>query len=91
MMVAVVRPAAPGPIVLGTDFGPVSAAAERAAIRVAAQRGADLVIVHAIDTGTLRLPGGRWRERVGLPQGATPAGYRRCGRSIQAESAGRSI
>ena len=64
MMVAAVRPAAPGPIVLGTDFGPVSAAAERAAIRVAAQRGADLVIVHAIDSGTLRLPGGRWRERV---------------------------
>ena len=24
----------------------------------------DLVIVHAIDARTLRLPGGRWRERV---------------------------
>jgi len=52
------------PIVLGTDFGPVSAAAERAAIRAAAVGGVDLVIVHAIDAGKLRLPGGRWRERV---------------------------
>jgi nucleotide-binding universal stress UspA family protein len=64
IVVAAERPTAPGPIVLGTDFGPVSAAAERAAIRAAAERGADLVIVHAIDARTLRLPGGRWRERV---------------------------
>jgi len=52
------------PIVLGTDFGPVSAAAERAAIRIAARGGADLVVVHAIDAGRLRLPGGLWRERL---------------------------
>jgi nucleotide-binding universal stress UspA family protein len=64
--VAVVRPPedAPGPIVLGTDFGPVSGAAERAAIHAAAQTGSELVIVHAIDAGRLRLPGGRWRTRV---------------------------
>ena len=68
-MTAVTSPTAPGPIVLGTDFGPVSAAAERAAIRVAAERGADLVIVHAIDARTLRLPGGRWRERVDQARG----------------------
>ena len=53
-----------GPIVLGTDFGPVSAAAELRAIQSAAAAHADLVIVHAIDPGRLRLPGGRWRERV---------------------------
>ena len=53
-----------GPIVLGTDFGPVSAAAERAAIRAAAKAGRELVVVHAIDAGRLRLPGGRWRARV---------------------------
>jgi nucleotide-binding universal stress UspA family protein len=53
-----------GPIVLGTDFGAVSAAAEDAAIRAAASEGTDLVIVHAIDPGRLRLPGGQWRERM---------------------------
>jgi nucleotide-binding universal stress UspA family protein len=53
-----------GPIVLGTDFGPVSAAAERAAIQLAAQRGAGLLVVHAIDPGRLRLPGGLWRQRI---------------------------
>jgi nucleotide-binding universal stress UspA family protein len=53
-----------GPIVLGTDFGPVSEAAEAAAIRAAANRRVDLVVVHAIDPGRLRLPGGRWHARV---------------------------
>jgi nucleotide-binding universal stress UspA family protein len=52
------------PILLGTDFGPVSRAAERAAIRAAARSGQDLVIVHAIDASRLRLPGGRWRTRL---------------------------
>lgn len=52
------RGVAHGPIVLGTDFGPASAAAERAAIRTAAARGADLVIVHAIESGRLRMPSG---------------------------------
>jgi nucleotide-binding universal stress UspA family protein len=57
-------PSRPGPIVLGTEFGPVSAAAERAAIRYARRDGVPLVIVHAIDPGRLRMPGGRFRERV---------------------------
>jgi nucleotide-binding universal stress UspA family protein len=52
---AVERPPVGGPILLGTDFGPVSAAAERAAIGQA---------VHAIDTRRLRLPGGRFLMRV---------------------------
>jgi nucleotide-binding universal stress UspA family protein len=52
------------PILLGTDFGPTSAAAERAAIALAAERRTELVVVHAIDPGRLRLPGGLWRERV---------------------------
>ncbi len=55
---------AAGPIVVGTDFGPVSAAAERAAIGTAARLGVDLVVVHAIDARRLRLPGGRWLTRV---------------------------
>ena len=53
-----------GPIVLGTDFGPVSEAAEAAAIRAAADRHVELVVVNAIDPGRLRLPGGRWHARV---------------------------
>jgi nucleotide-binding universal stress UspA family protein len=57
-------PTTAGPIVLGTDFGPASAAAERAAISLAAAWGADLVIVHAIDARRMRLPGGLWRQRV---------------------------
>ncbi|HEY7131919.1 MAG TPA: universal stress protein [Candidatus Limnocylindrales bacterium] len=53
-----------GPVLLATDFGAVSSAAERTAIRLAASQAADLVVVHAIDPGRLRLPGGLWRERV---------------------------
>jgi nucleotide-binding universal stress UspA family protein len=61
---AVALPDARAPIVLGTDFGPASRAAERAAIRAAATERRDLVVVHAIDPGRLRLPGGRWRLRI---------------------------
>jgi nucleotide-binding universal stress UspA family protein len=53
-----------GPVVLATDFGAVSAAAERVAIVMASSASVPLVIVHAIDPGRLRLPGGRFRERV---------------------------
>jgi len=52
------------PIVLGTDFGPASARAEGVAIRAAAAEHRELVVVHAIDPGRLRLPGGRWHHRV---------------------------
>jgi nucleotide-binding universal stress UspA family protein len=58
-------PARPlGPIVLATEFGTVSSAAERLAIRMAFEAGVPLVIVHAIDPGRLRLPGGRYRQRI---------------------------
>jgi nucleotide-binding universal stress UspA family protein len=53
-----------GPIVLGTDFGPASRAAEQVAIRAARDERRDLVIVNAIDPGRLRLPGGLWRRRI---------------------------
>ncbi|HEX2754047.1 MAG TPA: universal stress protein [Candidatus Limnocylindrales bacterium] len=55
---------APGPIVLGTEFGSVSSAAERVAIRLAKRAGVPLLIVHGIDPGRLRLPGGRFSQRV---------------------------
>ena len=53
-----------GPIVLGTEFGAVSSAAERVAIRLARQADVPLLIVHGIDPGRLRLPGGRFSQRV---------------------------
>jgi nucleotide-binding universal stress UspA family protein len=53
-----------GPVVLGTDFGPVSARAEGVAIELARESGLPLVIVNAIDPGRLRLPGGRFLQRV---------------------------
>jgi nucleotide-binding universal stress UspA family protein len=59
-----VTPMTRGPIVLGTEFGPVSAAAERVAIRHARREGVPLVIVHAIDPGRLRGPAGIFRQRI---------------------------
>ena len=53
-----------GPIVLATEFGAVSSAAELVAIRMASEAGVSLVIVHAIDPGRLRLSGGRFRLRI---------------------------
>jgi len=53
-----------GPILLGTEFGPVSSAAERVAIDLAARARVPLLIVHVIDPGRLRLPGGRFAQRV---------------------------
>ncbi len=53
-----------GPIVLGTDFGPVSARAEQVAIGLAAVGHVPLIIVNAVDTGPLRLPGGLFVQRV---------------------------
>jgi nucleotide-binding universal stress UspA family protein len=58
------HPQVTGPIVLGTEFGSVSAAAERVAIELARNAGVPLLIVHGIDPGRLRLPGGRFFQRV---------------------------
>jgi nucleotide-binding universal stress UspA family protein len=64
MPAAEVTPMIRGPIVLGTEFGAVSAAAERVAIRHARRDGVPLVIVHAIDPGRLRGAGGLFRQRI---------------------------
>ena len=53
-----------GPILLATEFGAVSSGAERVAIRLAAQAGVPLLIVSVIDPGRLRLPGGRFAQRI---------------------------
>ncbi len=57
-------PAPVGPIVLGTEFGSVSMAAERVAIEQARRADVPLIIVHGIDPGRLRLPGGRFLQRI---------------------------
>jgi nucleotide-binding universal stress UspA family protein len=62
-----------GPILLGTEFGSVSSAAERVAIRLAAQARVPLLIVHGIDPGRLRLPGGRFAQRVDQARAARQA------------------
>ena len=62
-----------GPIVFGTEFGVVSTAAERVAIRLASAAGVPLVVVHAIDPGRLRLPGGRFLLRVDQARSAREA------------------
>lgn len=67
-------PAAPmGPIVLGTEFGPVSTPAERVAIELARRARVPLLIVHGIDPGRLRLPGGRFLQRVDQARAARQA------------------
>ncbi len=65
--------ASTGPIVLGTEFGPVSSAAERVAIRLASSAGVPLLVVHGIDPGRLRLPGGRFLQRVDQARAARQA------------------
>jgi nucleotide-binding universal stress UspA family protein len=62
-----------GPIVLATEFGAVSSAAERVAIRRAVEAGVPLLIVHAIDPGRLRLPGGLFSQRVDQARAARQA------------------
>ena len=69
-------PPSVGPIVLGTDFSPVSAAAERVGIRLAQRAGVPLVIVHAIDPGRLRLPGGLVRQRLDQARASREAAAR---------------
>lgn len=62
-----------GPIVLGTEFGSVSAGAERIAIGLAMRAGVPLLIVHGIDPGRLRLPGGRFLQRIDQARAARQA------------------
>ncbi len=52
------------PVMLATDLGPTSDGAEAAAIDLAAERGAPLVILSVIDLSRLRLPSGIWHTRV---------------------------
>lgn len=62
-----------GPVVFATEFGVVSTAAERVAIRAASAAWVPLVVVHAIDPGRLRLPGGRFLLRVDQARSAREA------------------
>jgi nucleotide-binding universal stress UspA family protein len=73
-----------GPILLATEFGVVSSAAERVAIRMALDAGVPLVIVHAIDPGRLRLPGGRFRQRIDQARAAREHDTNAIGRRVRA-------
>jgi nucleotide-binding universal stress UspA family protein len=53
-----------GPIVLGTDLRPEAAAPENRALDLAVSAGRPVVVVHAIDAARLRLPGGRFLQRI---------------------------
>lgn len=61
-------PLAAGPavraVLLATDLGPASAAAADQAIALAAQLGAQLVVLSVVEVGRLRLPGGAFSARV---------------------------
>ena len=56
-------------VVLATDLSPTSAAATAAALDLAGTLGARLLAVSVIDPGSLRLPGGRFRQRVDQVRG----------------------
>jgi len=51
-------------VLLATDLTGASAAATDEAFALAQRLGAALLVVSVIDPGSLRLPGGRWTERV---------------------------
>jgi len=51
-------------VILATDLSPTSEAATTAALDLAGSLGARLLAVSVIDPGSLRLPGGRFRQRV---------------------------
>ena len=51
-------------VVLATDLSATSEAATTAALDLAGTLGARLLAVSVIDPGSLRLPGGRFRQRV---------------------------
>jgi nucleotide-binding universal stress UspA family protein len=51
-------------VLLATDFSPASAAATNEAFELAARLDATLLAVSVIDPNKLRLPGGRFEQRV---------------------------
>jgi nucleotide-binding universal stress UspA family protein len=53
-----------GKLLLATDLSPASSAATEQAFELAAQLGSPLLVVSVIDPGQLRLPGGRFGQRV---------------------------
>lgn len=59
-----VVPSGHATVLLATDLSPASEPATEWALEMARRLGATLLAVSAIDPGTLRLPGGRFRARV---------------------------
>ncbi|MGH2512533.1 MAG: universal stress protein [Candidatus Limnocylindrales bacterium] len=58
------RPSQVRRVLLATDLRPISERAAEHAIALAAQAGAELIVLSVIDPASLRLPGGRFLRRV---------------------------
>lgn len=62
---------------LATDLSAASNAATDEAFDLARRLGTELLVVSVIDPGTLRLPGGRWSERMDQVRARREAGAQR--------------
>ena len=61
-------------VLLATDLSVVSAKAVDAAIALAIEHGAQLIVMSVVDTSRLRLPGGRFLRRVDQERARIEAG-----------------
>ncbi len=61
-------------LMLATDLTPASGRAAEEAIRMAADSGAQLIVLSVIDHGRLRLPGGRFLRRIDQERARIEAG-----------------
>ena len=71
-------------LLLATDLSPASERAADEAIRLAAESGAQLVVLSIVDPGRLRLPGGLIVRRVDQERARIEAGVQRLVRRARA-------
>ena len=64
-------------VLLATDLSPASELAAEEAIRLAAESGAQLLVLSVIDPGRLRLPGGMFLRRVDQERARIEAGVQK--------------
>jgi nucleotide-binding universal stress UspA family protein len=76
----------PRRVLLATDLSPASEAATGAAISLAAQHGADLLVLTVVDPRHLRLPGGPFLRRIDQERARVQGGVQ--GVVARARSAG---
>lgn len=71
-------------LMLATDLSPASERAADEAIRLAAESGAQLVVLSVVDPGRLRLPGGLFLRRIDQERAHIEAGVQRLVRRARA-------